>query len=220
MKKLTKVLLVVLVAALLVAGSVAGTLAWLTAQDQVKNTFTIGKVEIELYETNFDPATGELGTGKNYTGINNIKIIPGRTIPKKPTVTVKADSESCYVRAWLLVTWPDATIGNFANQEHQNWIDFAPGWDKSYVGERDNGDGTYTNVYELRYENVVAASDADQDLVVFNEIAFPAELTSDQVSSTEGSSVTVIAQAIQQEGFADADAAWANVETPAEAEVE
>ena len=219
MKKIGKVLLVLLCMAVLVAGSVLGTLAWLTAEKQVENTFTVGKVAIELYETNMNPETGEKGTGKNYEGIENIKIIPGRTVSKDPTVTVKADSEDCYVRAYLVVTWPIATQGWFEDQEHEGWFQFQAGWTPRYVDTRDNGDDTKSDIYELRYNTLVTKSDADQDLVIFDSIVFPGELTSEEVASTDGSTVVVVAQAIQAEGFDDADAAWATVQVPAVAQV-
>lgn len=214
MKKFEKVLLVLLCMALLVAGSVLGTLAWLTAEKQVENTFTVGKVAIELYETNMDPVTGEKLTGKNFEGIEDIKIIPSRTIGKDPTVTVKAGSEDCYVRAFLVVTWPNATLGKFADQAHQDWINFQAGWSTEFLGKRDNGDDTSSDIYELRYSAVVAKSDEDQDLVIFDGITFPGELTSEQVASTDGSTVVVVAQAIQQEGFDTAAEAWETVELP------
>jgi len=68
--------------ALLVGTAVGGTLAWLTDKtDPVKNTFTVGNVDIELDET----------TGEEY------KMIPGYTIDKDPKITVKADSEKSWV---------------------------------------------------------------------------------------------------------------------------
>ena len=48
MKNLKKALVLLLCAILLVVGSVMGTLAYLTSQDQVTNTFTVGNVEIDL----------------------------------------------------------------------------------------------------------------------------------------------------------------------------
>ena len=81
MKK--KTLALVLALTLLVAGVVGGTLAWLTAQTaEVKNTFTVGDINIGLTETTTD-----------------YKMVPGNTIAKDPTVTVKANSEAC----WLFV---------------------------------------------------------------------------------------------------------------------
>lgn len=77
-KKLTTVLAIVLVVAL----SVAGTYAYLTDQtDAIKNTFTVGNVDIDLAET----------TGNSY------KMVPGNTISKDPQVTVTANSEDSYV---------------------------------------------------------------------------------------------------------------------------
>lgn len=78
-------LFVLMLALVLVLGcAVGGTVAWLVAKtDPVVNTFTYGDINITLTET----------TGENY------KIIPGVDIGKDPKVTVKADSEAC----WLFV---------------------------------------------------------------------------------------------------------------------
>ena len=54
MKTKSKVLLGISGALLLVAGSVAGTLAFLTASDSVTNVFTIGKVALTLDEAVVD----------------------------------------------------------------------------------------------------------------------------------------------------------------------
>lgn len=51
--------------------------------DSVKNTFTVGDINIDLTET----------TGETY------KMVPGNTLGKDPKVTVKAGSEAC----WLFV---------------------------------------------------------------------------------------------------------------------
>lgn len=79
MKK--KSLALLLAIALVVVGVVAGTVAWLTDKTpSVKNTFTTSDIDIDLTETN-----------------REYKMIPGWTIAKDPTVTVKADSEACYL---------------------------------------------------------------------------------------------------------------------------
>ena len=87
MKK--KTLALVLALTLLVAGVVGGTLAWLTDQTaEVKNTFTVGDINIGLTETTAD-----------------YKMVPGNTIAKDPKVTVKAGSEAC----WLFVKIEEST---------------------------------------------------------------------------------------------------------------
>ena len=80
----TKVFLSLLALVLVVGCAVGGTIAWLTATTEpVVNTFTYGKIKIDLAET----------TGNAY------KIIPGVNISKDPKVTVIGGSEAC----WLFV---------------------------------------------------------------------------------------------------------------------
>ena len=81
MKK--NVLIPIVAIALVLCCVVGGSLAWLVDQtDPVKNTFTVGDINIDLTETTTD-----------------YKMVPGNTIAKDPTVTVKADSEA----SWLFV---------------------------------------------------------------------------------------------------------------------
>lgn len=82
MKKKTVALL--LAAVLVLGAAIGGTVAWLTdTTESVENTFTAGNVDIELAETKPEGQTA--------------KMVPGATIDKDPKVTVKANSEACYV---------------------------------------------------------------------------------------------------------------------------
>ena len=101
MKTKSKALLLTLCAVLLVAASVLGTMAYLTSTDTVTNTFTIGKVEITLDETDVTNPNGPRVKANSY------KLMPGTTYTKDPTVTVKAGSEESYVR--MKVTFNNAT---------------------------------------------------------------------------------------------------------------
>ena len=81
MKK--KIVICALSIAVIICCAVGGTFAWLTTQtSEVKNTFTIGNIDITLAETT-----------------SAFKMIPGESIAKDPVVTVKAGSEAC----WLFV---------------------------------------------------------------------------------------------------------------------
>lgn len=81
MKK--KIVICALSIAVIICCAVGGTFAWLTTQTgEVRNTFTIGNIDITLAETTSD-----------------FKMIPGESIAKDPVVTVKAGSEAC----WLFV---------------------------------------------------------------------------------------------------------------------
>lgn len=88
----SKSLALVLVCVLLVGGVIGGTLAWLTADGgSVTNTFTESDIEIELDETKPADKTAPM--------------VPGWKIDKDPRVTVKADSEDC----WLFVKITEST---------------------------------------------------------------------------------------------------------------
>ena len=69
---------------------------------------------------------------------------------------------------------------------------------------------TDTLTYYFYYTETVAASDADVVLpVLFNKITVPEWVTGDQLATLDGFKITVVAEAIQADGFANADAAWA-----------
>lgn len=106
MKTKNKALLLTLCAVLLVAASVLGTMAYLTSTDKVENTFTVGKVKIELDEAK----VGLDGTPVEPAArvkANEYKLMPGHTYTKDPTVTVEKGSESSYVR--MKVTFNNAS---------------------------------------------------------------------------------------------------------------
>ena len=87
MKTTKKVLALVLCAVLLVSATVAGTVAWLTAKDEVKNTFAVGKVNIDLREevNVYDPDGKELYAGKP-DGYKFEGVLPGYKMDKIITV--------------------------------------------------------------------------------------------------------------------------------------
>ena len=81
--------LITILCTVLVCSCVMGvTLAFLMDKtDPITNTFTVGKVDIELNET----------AGTLVDGSRTFKMIPGSTLAKDPVVTVKAGSEKCYL---------------------------------------------------------------------------------------------------------------------------
>lgn len=175
MKK--KALALVLALTLLVAGIVGGTLAWLTDQTaEVKNTFTVGDINIGLTETTTD-----------------YKMVPGNTIAKDPTVTVKANSEAC----WLFVKVTESTdLKNFITYAIAEGWTALPGVDGVYYRE-------------------VPASAADQTFSVLagDAVTVKSDVTRTmlETAKTDAPTLTFKAYAIQKDHFATADAAWAEV---------
>ena len=103
MKSKKKVFVTVLCAVLLVAASVLGTMAYLTSQDTVKNTFTVGNVQIKLDEAKANP-DGSLVANADRVKANSYKLLPGHTYNKDPMVTVLGGSEKSYVKMTVTFT--------------------------------------------------------------------------------------------------------------------
>ena len=82
-KKLTAVALVVCMLAIMLVGA---SLAYFTDTDEATNTFTMGKVDIDLTEPKWDEETP-----------NGAKLMPGTVIDKDPTITVAQNSEDAYL---------------------------------------------------------------------------------------------------------------------------
>ena len=67
-----------------------------------------------------------------------------------------------------------------------------------------------TLTYYFYYNETVAAPDGDVVLpVLFDKVTLPEWVTNDQLATLENFQITVVAEAIQADGFADAGAAWA-----------
>ena len=184
----TKVFLSLLALVLVVGCAVGGTIAWLTATtDPVVNTFTYGKIKIDLAET----------TGTEY------KIIPGVNISKDPKVTVKADSEAC----WLFVKV--AEKGTFVTDKVTYSI--ANGWTAL---DATNNPGVY-------YREVDAVTADTNFNVLAGDTTYPNGVVtvSEGLTKAEVNSVTAenqpklifTAYAVQKDGINTAAEAWAQV---------
>ena len=175
MKK--KTLALVLALTLLVAGVVVGTLAWLTDQTaEVKNTFTVGDINIGLTETTAD-----------------YKMVPGNTITKDPTVTVKANSEAC----WMFVKVTES-------ENLDTFITYAIADDWTVLP---GVDGVY-------YREVPAsATDRTFSVLAGNAVTVKSNVTKTmlETAKTNAPTLTFKAYAIQKDHFATADTAWAEV---------
>lgn len=192
MKKTSKALLLMLCAVLLVAASVLGTMAYLTSQDSVTNTFTVGKVAITLDEAKVG-LDGTPVTGANRVDANAYHLLPGHTYKKDPTVHVEANSENCYlfVKVENGISDFEAATKPIASQITAN------GWTALT---------DVSGVYYKEHTKVATST----DYVVFQafKIADDAESVTGWANANSAS-ITVTAYAIQKDGFTDAASAWA-----------
>jgi len=117
--KMKKALVALVCAIALVTATFLGTMAYFTSQDTVTNTFTVGKVKIDLDEKNFD---GKDKEGKDNSSVerddyNTYHLIPGVPVEKDPRVTVEANSEDAYVRMLVNVKNMDHLKKAFEKKE-------------------------------------------------------------------------------------------------------
>ena len=210
-------------------------MAYLTSSDTVTNTFTVGKVEIKLDETDVTNPTGPRVKANSY------KLMPGTTYTKDPTVTVKAGSEESYVRMKVtfnnakeiiaLCTDPeyaDEVTGvenafplirmvNFVEANAAKWDGIIP--DNMVETEDMLAMPKYfaydktadTLTYYFYYKATVSGTNGDVVLpVLFDSIKVPEHVTGEQLKALNNFQITVIAEAIQAGSFADAADAWSH----------
>lgn len=181
MKNAKKILALLLCAVLLVGASVAGTLAYLTSNDIVTNTFTVGKVEITMDEADVTEY-GVAIEGATRVDKNTYKLIPGHSYVKDPTIHVGAESENC----WLFVKIENGNAHATINGLETN------GWTR--IG----------STQYWAYAGAVVGANAN--VKVFDSFTYANTVT--DTATDAATNITVTAYAIQADGFATFDAAW------------
>ena len=217
-----KILALCLIVCLLATAVVGGTLAYFTDTEDATNTFTMGKVDITLEEPNYTPSAD----GK-------LKVFPGQTYAKDPTITIAADSEDC----WLVATVTIDKRANFYTLYADDTTGVKQPWGLSLAGKgkmvsggiadytavpaTENGmSGTLLNdVVFLTYSEDVAADtitytfyfknihSAGQKEVLFTEVNIPSIIDNGDFDSDI--EIDVKAYAIQAVGFDNVYAAYA-----------
>lgn len=145
MKKRTIALL--MAAVMLFGATVGGTIAWLQAETgSVTNTFVAGNIEITLDEADvnidiYDENNNVVGVEyaeyvaenakvENIASADRVysnvyEVVPGTTYSKDPKVTVKADSEEC----WLFVKFEEPEDAQ-TYYTYTSMLTGANGWSK------------------------------------------------------------------------------------------
>lgn len=197
MKK-TKAILMALCAVLLVAASVMGTLAYLTSNDSVTNTFTVGNVVITMDEKDVDNSTDNAERDK----ANAYKLVPGHEYEKDPIIHVDANSEKCYL--FVKVVNEIAAIEEKGTTEAPAATTVAAqmtanGW-KAVDGQ------TGVFVYTKNTENPFAVA-GGENVTVFEKFIIDDDVDNATLANYSNKKITVTAYAIQADGFADETAA-------------
>ena len=180
MKKKSFVMVLALV--LVFAVAVGGVVAWLTDKTgSVVNTFTVGDINIELDET----------TGNSY------KMVPGNTIDKDPKVTVKANSEACYLFVKVEKSTNFDTFMTYTMADGWTALDGQNG-----VYYREVGATTADTSFEVLKDNQVTV----KDTVTKTQL--------EAVKTANQPTLTFTAYAVQKDNINSAADAWSKIPTP------
>ena len=188
--KMRKLALLTCSAVLLVCVSIGATFAYLTSQDVVTNSFTVGNVSITLDEAKVDTG-GTPIANESRVQTNRYHLIPGKSYTKDPTVHVDSSSEDCYL--FVKVENGIADIEASGNTTISKQME-TNGW-TLVEGETD----------VFAYSSIVEGGD---DAQVFGSFTLGSDA---DVINYATETITITAYAIQAEGFSDAATAWAGI---------
>ena len=210
-KRFVAILLCVTLVALAAIGA---TFAYLTDTKTVNNTFTMGNVKITLDETNVNDPEGDRVTRNTYN------VYPGAVVTKDPIVH-NTGKNAAYIRATVNVSnwmnlcaeyYPDFkyTFGQEGYKAALNLLvgELGEGWSVVGVTAGDTFTiGQFDAKFILKYDGALAAG--ENTTAMFQTVTIPAGIDNASADAGSFSSVKVVAQAIQADGFDTWEAAFA-----------
>ena len=198
MKTRSKALLLILCAMLLLIASALGTVAYLTVQDTVTNTFSVGKVDATLIEA----SAGKRSMRARSTGApvdeNDHILMPGHTYTKDHTIHVDAVSEDSYI--FVKVENGIASYEAASSAEEGGYRTIA---DQITA----NGWTALESAADVYYREYVKSS-TGSDFAVFDTFKIADNANDAESWGSCDAQVVVTAYAVQKDGFDTASAAW------------
>lgn len=199
-KKILVACLCVALAVLTVAGT---TLAYLTSQQTVTNTFTVGNVKITMDEKDVDNDTNTADNvainGEQRDKANSYKLMPGQTYTKDPIIRVDAYSENCY----LFVTVDNQISSIEATGDTTVAAQMAAnGWQAV-----ENQTNLYVYIGKAEGASAPLAVAKSNNVPVFEKIVVSDDATNTSLKAVNGKTIVVNAYAVQTEGFTNKTAA-------------
>lgn len=167
---------------------IGGTVAWLTYQNQLTNTFTVGDIKpIDPTEPGGGPGDGDIDPddktkldGNLYepSWVADSKIFPGEKVAKDPYVGVGAGSEACYVYV---------SVNNTMKNNDHIYFDINPGWEE--VEAQKTPEGKYIGGI-FRYKEGLTGIDAQGNVWTTTPL-FSVVVADDEASAVDFEDKTV-----------------------------
>ena len=214
-----KIITLALVAIVAITAIASASLAYFTDTKTADNTFTMGNVKITLDEAPVDEF-GQVTDGERVTGnrYGPSAVYPGAVLHKDPTVHNVGDYPA-YIRATVNVSnwmnlvgayYPDfnETFPNEGYKAALNLLvgELGEGWSVVGVVAGDTFTiGQFDAKFILKYEGELAPG--TDTTAMFKNVTIPAGI--DNVNADSFDRVTIVAQAIQANGFDSWEAAFA-----------
>ena len=207
-----KILALALVAVIAITAIAGASLAYFTDTKTAENTFTMGNVKIVLDETDITNPEGDRVTRNAYD------VYPGAVVTKDPIVH-NTGKNGAYIRATVNVNnWMNLCAAYYPDFEYYfpeegyrgalNLLvgELGEGWSVVDVVAGDKFEiGCFDAKFILKYDGVLAPG-ADTT-AMFQKVIIPTVI--DNANADSFKSVTVVAQAIQENGFDSWEAAFA-----------
>lgn len=201
-KKIFAVALCIALVTILVVG---GTLAYYTDTAEQTNTFTTGKVDIKLDETKVELSKeGNLvSNGERTEEAQSYHLFPAMTVDKDPTITVESGSEDAWIGAIVTIKGDlDALLCPEGYDEIAT-VCFLGGLlnDSAkceVVQVADKANDTWTLYFFVK--DIRQAGDT---MVLFEQLAIPAEWDNAEMALINDMTIDVVAFGTQANGFAD-----------------
>lgn len=185
--------IIIAAAVLLAVFLIGGVIAYFTDTDSATNTFTVGKVEIEVVETNWNalPDTDEDGIPDEAENM-----MPGESVTKDPKIHNKSTTNEAYVFAKIE---SPCTTGTTALElfDYTNTPGVNSGWELMTNGTCTNG--KITRIYSYSTSGTMTALAANGNTpTLFNSLTLNTNVTGDLPSETN---VVITGYAIQKDGL-------------------
>ena len=192
-----KIAILALALCMVAAIAITGTIAYFYDEDEATNVFTVGKVEIDLTEDEWDK-TGKEEAKDSY---------PGEALAKDPVVTNKGNNP-CFVR--IKVTGLDQfTTATKANGEVYGADGLIKVRTNGVIDALGEGWVKYGDYYY--YEKVLPAGESTTEL--FDHIVIPVALENDGTDAEYD--IDVYAEAVQAQGAMPSFSAVEQMKAPA-----
>ena len=198
MKTRSKALLLILCAMLLLIASALGTVAYLTVQDTVTNTFSVGQVKITTNEGSEGKRSMRARSNGAPVDENDHILMPGHTYTKDHTIHVDAVSEDSYI--FVKVENGIASYEAASSAEEGGYRTIA---DQITA----NGWTALESAADVYYREY-AKSSAGSDFAVFDTFKIADNANDAESWGRCDAQVAVTAYAVQKDGFDTASAAW------------